>query len=147
MASCCARGPLIAAALLTLLSVTLTASADDFIVVTDDNAQIWVAPANGDGTFGDLVQIDDLGLRARGAAIADFDEDGQLDFVTGDGDGGTMNPRFYAGIGDGSFQPAVALDPTPGSGTYIMGTTAADFDGDGHIDFAANTHGANVGLY
>jgi hypothetical protein len=65
--------------------------------------------SNGDGTFGSLTQIDDVGSHAHGAAIGDFDGDGNLNFIAGNGDGGTISPFFYKGNGDGAFQPRVAI--------------------------------------
>jgi len=66
---------------LGLLSVWMapTASADEFFAIGDDAGRIYTAVSNGDGTFGTLTQIDDRGSNARGAAIADFDGDGNLD--------------------------------------------------------------------
>ncbi|MCA9131445.1 MAG: VCBS repeat-containing protein, partial [Planctomycetales bacterium] len=63
-----------------------------------------------------------------GAGFADFDEDGWSDLlVTGD----FGMSQFFWNEG-GSFS---RYEPAFGTGRFGMGSTVADFDGDGHLDF------------
>ncbi|MCA8958913.1 MAG: VCBS repeat-containing protein [Planctomycetes bacterium] len=72
------------------------------------------------------------------AAVADFDEDGHLDLVLAASAADSFVDEglyFYAGDGDGTFQPPVHFDFT----TDIERVRSADFDGDGHADIATMT--------
>jgi hypothetical protein len=68
-----------------------------------------------------------MGTGALGIALADVNEDGQLDLLATGPSGATER----LGIGDGSFAPAVTLSSSGG-----WGVAAADFDRDGHLDLA-----------
>ncbi len=82
-------------------------------------------------------------LSLGGVAVSDFDGDGILDAVSMQVAGTTTSVVFLRGDGAGgfralsSFQAAVALSAP----------VAADFDGDGRLDLAASTGGADVWLY
>lgn len=91
---------------------------------------------NGDGTFGIPTRFSSGGM--LNFAVADFDEDQNLDFVAN-----RDTPRLRLGDGNGGFVDDAQL-PT---GTTPSGILAADFDGDGHFDFAtANRMSANVSI-
>ncbi|MBC8236387.1 VCBS repeat-containing protein, partial [bacterium] len=121
--------------------------AKDFIVVTDDTAHIYTLLSNGDGTFGSLTEIDNLSGKDRGAAMGDFDGDSYLDLIAGNGSDGKINPYFYKGNVDGTFQAGVLLPPTSGSEDWMMGATAGDFDLDGKLDYVVNGDSGKVGFY
>ncbi|PIX83214.1 MAG: hypothetical protein COZ33_06610, partial [Nitrospirae bacterium CG_4_10_14_3_um_filter_70_108] len=55
--------------------------ADTFIVATDDSGNVYTAHSNGDGTWANYRQEASLPGTIRGAAVADFDNDGDLDFL------------------------------------------------------------------
>lgn len=60
-------------------------------------------------------------------AAGDFNEDGNMDFITGGFIGAV---EIYTGNGQMHFTPATLNY----SGGYVTGIGAADFDGDGHLD-------------
>lgn len=77
---------------------------------------------NGDGTFGaSTLHTDDE--RVRFHALADFDEDGELDILTSRG-------GLWLGAGDGTFVDNDGFDPIGQGDT----AAAADIDADGHVD-------------
>ena len=65
-------------------------------------------------------------------AVADFDEDGNLDFVLTQYQ--THNSELYLGDGDLNFARSILNDVS----TYnCVGADSADFDNDGHADFVS----------
>jgi FG-GAP-like repeat len=76
-----------------------------------------VLPGKGDGTFG--PGIINQGLTELPQAAGDFNKDGKLDLVAGDG-------AVLAGNGDGTFRVPVFIHP----GFAVI----ADFNGDGQPD-------------
>ena len=120
-------------------SFTVMIGPEVYIVATDDNASIYTARSNGDGTFSDFHFVDDFSYYTRGAAIADFDHDGDFDFVTGHG---YNNPRIHlyyyekqgAGIAPPVYLGSVG-DSTYSAGTWLEDMAAEDFNNDGHMDF------------
>ena len=80
---------------------------------------------NGNGTFGAEQLYDTIWSGPEGVAIGDFNGDHRLDIVVAGG--GIL---FYAGRGDGTVAPAVAISqPAP-----CRAVVARDFDGDGKLD-------------
>ncbi len=126
---------------------TSSVPAADIVVLSDDTGSVFALPSNGDGTFGALAPVGDVGGRARAVAVADFDEDGLLDAVVGDGDDDAVTPWFFRGLADGGFGAPVVLAETQDSNTYATGAAAGDFDADGHIDFVMGGDSANLSLY
>jgi hypothetical protein len=107
---------------------------------------------DGKGVFTDMSTPTGVGAHrgnGLGVVIADFDEDGRPDiFVANDG-----VPNFlYFNEGNWKFTEAalpagvaVASDGRPRAG---MGTDAADYDGDGHLDLVVTNHEFEThGLY
>ena len=97
---------------------------------------------NGDGTFtrttdGDVIS-DQGGM---GGAVADFDNDGDLDwFVTSVYDleragGERIGNRLYENDGAGAFADATSAAGVADGG-WGWGSCAADFDNDGAVDIA-----------
>uniref|UniRef100_UPI0018672CBC CRTAC1 family protein n=1 Tax=Microbulbifer taiwanensis TaxID=986746 RepID=UPI0018672CBC len=94
---------------------------------------------NADGTFRNTTGDSDLRVySAMGSAVADYDNDGDLDwFITAIYDEEAQNPdhgnRLYRNDGSGRFvdvtQAAGVMD-----GGWGWGACAADFNGDGHLD-------------
>ena len=86
--------------------------------------------------FSDVTERAGVGLRAygMGAAVADYDGDGDLDLLVT-----TFGPDFlYRNNGDGTFTDVTA---EAGIGDDLWSTSAAfaDYDRDGHLDvFVAN---------
>ncbi|MDC3985017.1 VCBS repeat-containing protein [Polyangium jinanense] len=105
----------------------------DILVVADTNNGGISLRNNGDGTFSDAEY-----LFTDAVAIADFNEDGKLDFAGA----GEFVVFFQPGNGDGTFANApeyLLVDD-------IIGHMAAgDVNGDGHADFVA-THAQGDGV-
>jgi len=125
-----------------------SALAQDFAVITDDGGRVYVLLSLGDGTFGPLSEVATIPVsNNRGAAGADFDGDGARDFVTADATGNTVTPHYHRGVGDGTFDAPIVLPSTPEGRGRVQGMCAADFDGDGNVDFAVNDDRTAVGFY
>ncbi len=96
----------------------------------------------GDGSFVETTTpvIDDE--NGMGAAIGDYDNDGDLDWFvssiydadnTGEGQWGASGNRLYRNRGDGSFEDATD-EAGVRDGSWGWGSCFADFDNDGHLD-------------
>lgn len=90
---------------------------------------LQVALGHGDGTFG-TPRL--LGVPGRPLAIGDFNGDGHIDvLITG--------VSILPGRGDGTFEAARVVDASanpPVETDLPSRAVAADFDGDGKLDFA-----------
>jgi FG-GAP-like repeat len=122
----------------------------DVAVANDGPAGVFdggVAVILGDGTGGFGAPVVTPLPSDRGAselAAADFDEDGHLDVVAVSSTTGGFGPVFVLfGGGDGTL----TVGPQFTNGQELLVTTA-DFDGDGHLDFAtAANDTADVDLF
>lgn len=96
----------------------------------------------GDGTG--AFSVAEAGLTnvsISASAIADFDEDGHPDiFVTGLLAGGDKSAKLYLGDGTGGFSAAGAGI----EGTSRGSASAADVDGDGHVDLLVTGENGNA---
>ncbi len=72
-----------------------------------------------------------LALSPYASAAGDFDEDGKVDLLVAEAHQ-SANVRLFPGKGDGSFRSLVDIDV----GAYGAGLAVADFNRDGHADFA-----------
>ncbi len=101
-------------------------------VLSDLDGTLYVAPGNGDGTFGTTVTSSDSAVVGPASSvILDVNGDGKPDFVTA---GGTLG--IFLGNGDGTFAAPTAqnqfiIDPA-GFNSLLTG----DFNGDGKQDLA-----------
>jgi hypothetical protein len=112
------------------------------LLVAGDFRTSQVFLNDGDGTFSivtDAVISDENGM---GAAVADVDGDGNLDwFVSSifdpngiaEGNWYTSGNRFYRGLGDGHFEDRTSAVGVR-DGLWGWGSTFADLDNDGHMD-------------
>ncbi len=108
----------------------LAASAATFLapIATVDRLQL--------GPFG--AGLPAHGMWRNGFDLADFDGDGQIDFVHGPTRRGGDQPRIFLGDGRGKWRPHRASVP-PGLLDY-GDVKVADFNGDGKVDLAAASH-------
>ncbi|MEE8169434.1 MAG: CRTAC1 family protein [Phycisphaerae bacterium] len=88
-------------------------------------------------------------IMSGGAALFDYDNDGDLDaYLVQGGDldpAAKSNPtnRLFRNRGDGTFEDVTAAAGV-GDDRYGMGCTCADYDADGDIDLYVTNVGANV---
>jgi hypothetical protein len=106
----------------------------DLVIGTSNaGAGAWVLLGNGDGTFS-IGPFTAAGNSVASIAVADFNGDGKPDVLLADdtlvGEPGTV--RLLTGNGDGRFKAPVDVS-TPLAPSSVV---AADFNGDGKIDFA-----------
>jgi hypothetical protein len=94
---------------------------NDLVVRDQSGVTTAVLLGNGDGTFQSAQFYSPGGV---GGAIADFNGDGNADFVTGN-----SGLNVLLGNGDGSFQAAVNF-----ATDRDFRMTSADVNGDGHAD-------------
>jgi len=83
-----------------------------------------------------------LGFFPMDMAVADFNEDGNLDFVMSHDFSGTCG--LYLGHGDLSFSYTPLAGTAP---SFSSGADAADFDNDGHADFVIAPDSYNHEFY
>lgn len=71
-------------------------------------------------------------------ATGDFNHDGKLDLVVGNGGGGFVS--VLLGKGDGTFEPVVHYQTGLGPLSHLA---VGDFNGDGDLDFVTANYGSN----
>lgn len=110
----------------------------EYIVTASEGSTSYYFPSNGDGTFGSRSPI--LSGLSDGAAIADFDNDGDFDFVIG---AGFDTIFLYRNDGGGVFNPVTIASSVP---TFFhTQMRAADFNKDGRMDFTSGSLWASGG--
>jgi tetratricopeptide (TPR) repeat protein len=101
---------------------------------------------NCDGTFTDVTKESGLAIPAtstQSAVWADINNDGLLDLFVVNESGPS---QLFLNKGDGTFQDishAAGIDRT----AFSKGVTAADYDGDGYVDFYVSNLLSNNFLY
>jgi hypothetical protein len=121
---------------------------DLFLACDGGNSQLFHNDGNGSFsriTTGPLVTD---GGSAKGAAWADYDNDGFLDVMVSYGvpGGNTMPPRLYHNNGNGTFTRV--LENVFNDSVAFISFTWGDYDNDGWIDlFMPDYHGGGGRLY
>ena len=101
------------------------------------NGSVTILLGNGDGTYQPAVSYSSAGQTAQFAAVADINNDGNLDLLVANlCDAGSTNCAsgsiaVLLGKGDGTFQPAVTY---LSGGAQAYGVAIADLNADGKPD-------------
>jgi hypothetical protein len=102
------------------------------VAVTDSSANdVYILLGNGDGTFGP-PSTTAVGNDPDAIVAGDFNNDGKLDLAVANFQDNTVT--LLLGNGDGKFTQASGSPYPVGKGPYQI--VAADFNGDGKLDFA-----------
>lgn len=127
----------------------------DLIVVNDTLASgyagethLWMSN-NATGTFLGFVQEDARlnggGGASCGAAMEDYDLDGDVDLYVGNYPGPSQD-TMYLNDGNG-FYTDVTASFVPTDSDYTTDVVHADFNGDGTLDISVGNHGDNSFVY
>ncbi len=119
----------------------------DLVVGDMDNGKrVAIFLGNGDGTFGAPSFLDTPDRPTlTDFAIADFNQDGNLDIATMATDNyndsnGTYDFGVFAGNGDGTFQPRTSINMGYGYYNYFVKTVDVNGDGWPDLVFGGNDH-------
>ncbi len=113
-------------------------SAEYILVGNEEIGGEFYIPSSMDGTFGGKSSIDSYG-NVDGLVIADFDNDGDLDFILGNGD--LDEAYLYRNDGVGAFTPTIVATGITPESDFCSQFRAGDIDGDGWIDWVGGDGG------
>jgi PKD repeat protein len=127
----------------TLEGTTLSESSynsDRYIVTQDRSTLLNYAESYDDGTFDEVETIEKVSSYwgQHGVGIADFDNDGDLDFIASSATVWTNNDKpiyFYEKLKSGKFFGDKASVETVTSSTDSMDMGIGDLNGDKNLDF------------
>ena len=104
-----------------------------FVQTVDNTGIHTITPINDDGTFGSTQTLFTQGTNVRGAAVGDYDGDGDCDYVYYSNSAN----RFYGVRQNGSYTFTSFFDlniTPPGMSGWNMDMAPGDYDNDGDID-------------
>ncbi len=141
-------------------SATVSAGNEVFVVSADRNGEANYMVSHGDGSFSvqeDFLLMGDDGLQpmsereveynSYGNGLGDFDNDGDFDYIIGDGKSGGDIFLFKKIGPDNQFASPVIVAGWS-TGYLPMDMAVADFDEDGNLDFVMSYYFSfNCGLY
>ncbi|MBZ5715829.1 VCBS repeat-containing protein [Nannocystis pusilla] len=104
----------------------------DLLVTAYMSDLVIALPNDGDGNFA-APKATPVGDRPTSLALADFDQDGNLDLAVGHGD--PLSVGIHRGAGGGDFAAEVEYVVDLGGDWHNI--TVADLDADGHLDIAS----------
>ena len=106
-----------------------------FLITTDATGNSMYMDHLGDGVFSGQQLIGNTGYDLYGNAIADFDDDGDYDYIVANGMmGGQIHLFEKLGTGN-DFAPAVVIGQWNIMAFYAGKMVVADFNGDETLDF------------
>ena len=142
------------------LSAAVSAGNEVFVVSAGRNGDANYMASHGDGLFSsqeNLLLMGDAGLHPMGEGgieyysygngLGDFDNDGDFDYIMGDGasDGDIF---LFEKIGSGNQFASPVVVAGWSTGYFPMDMAVADFDEDGNFDFVMSYYSSNnCGLY
>ena len=104
------------------------------------NGSVSILLGNGDGTFQNPVDYSTGSFYDNGLAVADFNQDGNLDLAVTNGGSNTVS--VFLGKGDGTFPSSLTSDS---GGSDPFGVLVGDFDRDGRLDLVVtNNYGGGT---
>ncbi|RJS84068.1 hypothetical protein CW713_03185 [Methanophagales archaeon] len=115
----------------------------DFFVTGDSSGNVYVFPSYGNGSFADKELIGNIESGCLGSAIADFDNDGDLDLTIQSKWGDSY---LFINDGTGGFAQTKVAEGLALS-EYSGESTTADFNNDGYYDYVVSSSGAYIYLF
>ena len=116
-----------------------------FLVSTHDYGDVTMFRSNADGSFSSEY-LGRFGARGWAIAIADFSEDGLMDFVSGADIGSTTGIYFHRQKTDSTFESKVQVGTIAGD-WGAMDMAVADFNNDTYQDFVVSGNNANLYIF
>lgn len=116
----------------------------DLAVTNGHDNTVTILTNDGAGSMSFTTEATlSVGSAARGIALGDLDEDGDLDLVVVNQSANTLNLLKNPTEGGGSWQ----VYDTKATGGSPFNVALADIDGDAHLDIAVTNVGGTVSLY
>jgi hypothetical protein len=121
-------------------------SAVDLAIVNTINKKVSILLGDGAGGFpkpsgSNTYPEFSVGKSPLGAAVGDFDEDGNLDLAVANFRDDTVS--ILLGNGDGTFTEAAGSPITVGTGPIFIAVGNINDSTDGHLDLAVANHGSH----